>query len=350
MHKLLNNSQLSIGVAPASLRALPFRLNSPKFPNSDGRNMKTGKESKPGGNIHREQLFHWIGRHVDDRNKGRKILSDDLAAEVVAMIGDSLANGLWVKTPRYPETFTSGGKTFSLDLPIACFTEWSLGDSLPHTMEYGRIGFGFPKRWVIGRGGQSVTYFRHNEKGPFLKSIFRLLAQHGRFSADTGWTMTPASEAGDELRYLLHFAKMIRLKPRRVVKPGKGAEKEFPAEAARRRKPARPASPARQDAQTYQRRFGHPLEFVEEREWRIVHNGSGRHFVKGRNPPDYFLPYTPGEDLFTLIVPDHKVLSRVLESTGLTGRLFTPWRHYPGLGGRRVPPVTLLSHSDLGTF
>lgn len=70
------------------------------------------------------------------------------------MIGESLANGLWVKTPRIPETFTSDGKIFPLDLPIACFTEWSLGDSLPHTMEYGRVGFGFGSLSPSGRLGQ----------------------------------------------------------------------------------------------------------------------------------------------------------------------------------------------------
>jgi len=40
-----------------------------------------------------------------------------------------------------------------------------------HTAEYGRIGLGFPKRWVIERGGQSVTYFRHNAKGSFLPAV-----------------------------------------------------------------------------------------------------------------------------------------------------------------------------------
>lgn len=312
--------------------------------------MKTGKESKPSGNIHREQLFHWIGRHVDDRNKKRKILSDALAGEVVTMIGGSLANGLWVKTPRIPETFALNGKTFPLDLPIACFTEWSLGESLPHTMEYGRVGFGFPKRWVIERGGQSVTYFRHNEKGPFLRSVFRLLASHGKFSADAGWTPDPASGTCADLRYLLHFAKMIRLKPQKDAKPAKKLKKEAPTKNPEKKKSGLPPSQARQDVQTYQRRFGNPLEFVEEREWRIVYSSSGQYFVKGGNPPDYFLPYTPGEDLFTLVVPDHKVLSRVLESTDLTERLFTPWKHSAKIRQRRVPPVTVLSHSDLGTF
>jgi hypothetical protein len=66
--------------------------------------------------------------------------------------------------------------------------------------------------------------------------------------------------------------------------------------------------------------------------------------------PDYYLPYVPGEDLFTLVLPDNKVVCNVLQNDWFTERLFTPWKHYQELKGRRVPPVTLLSHSDIGTF
>lgn len=104
------------------------------------------------------------------------------------------------------------------------------------------------------------------------------------------------------------------------------------------------------ETQMFKRKFGLPLQFVEEREWRIVHHPASKGFMKGPGIPDYYLPYLPGEELFTLVLPDNKVVSKVLQTTWLTDRLFTPWRHYPGLKGRRVPPVTVLSHSDIGTF
>ena len=117
--------------------------------------------------------------------------------------------------------------------------------------------------------------------------------------------------------------------------------------------PKRKAAPAAVEAQRFQRKFGLPLQFVEEREWRIVHHPGGRGFVEGPGAPDgpdYYLPYLPGEELFTLVLPDNKVVSRVLQAEWFTERLFTPWRHYPELKGRRVPPVTVLSHSDIGTY
>jgi len=300
--------------------------------------MKTGKESKPSGNLHRQQLFYWMGRGIDDRNRGRRILSDELTREVLGQLRGSLEHGLWVKTPRIPESFTLKGKTFPLDLPIACFTEWALGQSLAHTVEYGRIGFGFPKRWVIQNGGQSVSYFKHAKSSVLLRNAFQLLAA-------TGWSPKepPQNASFEALRHLLHFAKMVRQKHEAVPR---SPSPKVPAKPAGKTVAAKP----RPEAFTYRRRFGQPLPFVEEREWRIVHHPSNKVFVRGPGVPDYYLPYVPGDELFTLVLPDSKVVSRVLETDWFTERLFTPWKHYPSLNGGRVAPVTVLPHSDLGTF
>jgi len=307
--------------------------------------MRTGKESKPPGHVHRQQLFHWIGGDLDKQNGNRKVLKDDLVDECLRRLRGSLELGLWVKSPRFPEQFDFRGKHFSLDAPIACFTEWSLGESLPHTSEYGRIGFGFPKRWVIERGGQSVTYFRHNEKGSFLQSAFKLLGVLGDEQQQGIWTAKVADSGFDELRYLLHFAKMIRLK--KAPPERKPRVPTIPPPAVPRKK-KRPQAAV--DAQAFKRKFGLALEFVEEREWRIVYHPSIKAFAKGPGVPDYYLPYVPGEELFTLVLPDNKVVSRILQEDWFTERLFTPWKHYPQLANRHVPPVTLLSHSDIGTF
>jgi len=309
--------------------------------------MKNGKESKPAGNIHRQQLFYWMGRSIDDKNRKRKLLSDGLVDAVLTHLQGSLEHGLWVKRPRFPEKLELRGKSFVPDLPIACFTEWSLGDSLPHTIEYGRIGLGFPKRWVIERGGQSVTYFSHNSKGNFLPSVFRLLASQGSANANGIWSPKLGATAFEELRYLLHFTKILRLK---APKPQRRtAKRPLPPSKVRfKRKTPHAAA----EVQMFRRKFGTPLQFAEEREWRIVRHPNNKHFVPGpRNRlPDFYLPYVPGDDLFTLVLPDNKVVSRVLQCDWFTERLFTPWKHYPELNGRRVPPVTVLSHSDIGTF
>lgn len=290
-----------------------------------------------------------MGRSIDKENGKRKLLSDPLVGQVLQQLRGSLEHGLWVKHPRVPEKFVLRGKSFTPDLPIACFTEWSLGESLPHTMEYGRIGLGFPKRWIIERGGQPVTYFRHSSKGRYLQAVFRLLASQAKGDANGIWTPNPDATAFEELRYLLHFAKMLRL---RAPEPGRRVVNAKRAAAAARVKFSRKAAPAALEAQMFKRKFGMPLHFAEEREWRIVSHPSNQFFVQGPSNrlPDFYLPYLPGEELFTLVLPDNKVVSRVLQDNWLTKRLFTPWKVYPELKDRRVPPVTVLSHSDIGTF
>src|SRR5512134_3427339 len=101
--------------------------------------------------IHRQQLFHWIGKHIDDRTVG-KSLTDSLRSDYVACLEGALENGLWLKTPRLPDCL-GDGLLIKVHRPIVCFTEWSLGQSLPHTTRYGRLALGFPKRFVLSRGG-----------------------------------------------------------------------------------------------------------------------------------------------------------------------------------------------------
>ena len=167
--------------------------------------MKSGKEHRPPGHIHRQQLFYWIGASLDKANRGRKVFSDAVTKECLAQLRGGLEHGLWVKSPRVPEQLDFRGRHFLLDAPICCFTEWSLGESLPHTREYGRIGFGFPKRWVIERGGQSVTYFRHSEKGGFLPAVFKLLEVLGENTGNGVWKPRPGLSGFEELRYLVAF-------------------------------------------------------------------------------------------------------------------------------------------------
>jgi hypothetical protein len=59
--------------------------------------MKTGKENKPAGNIHRQQLFYWMGRSIDDRNGKRKLLRDELVTAVLRQL-----RGRVGRLPRRP--------------------------------------------------------------------------------------------------------------------------------------------------------------------------------------------------------------------------------------------------------
>ena len=120
--------------------------------------------TKAHNNIHRQQLFHWIGEHIgrgDGARGQRAKLSDAQREEYLACLLGSFAHGLWMKQPREPEWIEPKPRAgFRQARPMTCFTEWSLDLSHPHSTKYGRLGLGFPKRWVLERGGQPVTYFK----------------------------------------------------------------------------------------------------------------------------------------------------------------------------------------------
>ena len=100
----------------------------------------------------------------------------------------------------------------------------------------------------------------------------------------------------------------------------------------------------RVDQVAYERRYGKRLELLEEREWRIVyHSTFKKYFTKpapGPNRPDYFMPFTVGDDLFTVVLPDNKTLNLVMND-----RFFVE-KFYPEEGLH----TTVLSLEDIGTF
>src|SRR5271170_2782314 len=105
--------------------------------------------------VHRKQLFHWIGHHIDHPTPdSHQITLDDTAPTkyIIALKG-AILNGLWVKTPQVPDRLGNvpNGAYFEINRPMACFTEWLAGESLPRTTRYGRLGSGFPRDFVLKR-------------------------------------------------------------------------------------------------------------------------------------------------------------------------------------------------------
>jgi len=98
---------------------------------------------------------------------------------------------------------------------------------------------------------------------------------------------------------------------------------------------------------SFKRNYGGILHFLEEREWRIVvqetaNKAVRKSFVKngGNSGPPWYLPYAPAKDLFTIVFPDNRTLAKALDNTRIRKLVHAP----------KMPPVTLLSLEDLGTF
>jgi hypothetical protein len=281
-------------------------------------------------NIHRQQLFHWIGGHIDILSGDNK-LNDGLREGYVACLRGALKNGLWVKKPRDPD-FLGRGDLIKITRPICCFTEWNLLQSRPHTSRYGRLGLGFPKRFVLNHGGQPVTYVRDSLKNDPYSSALKKLA--GFFRDGTDCIKLPARRVEalkQHFDYLAHFSK-------RIKRPA------APRVAFRRvSKAARPVPSISKLPDPFNRRFGTTLHYLEEREWRIVYSPALDEFFETGDPrgmPKYYLPFVPGRELFTVVLPDNHTVNMALNDKFIRQKL------YPA----DAPHVTILSLQDIGTF
>lgn len=288
-------------------------------------------------NIHRQQLFHWIGKNIEAERSGSKKLTDPQRERYVTYLRGSVKNGLWMTSPS--ERIASAAGSFTQKLPAVCFTEWSLDHSLPHTTHYGRLGLGFPKRVVLLKGGQPVSYFKSTgRKRRYADAMIKLM----QFFHTQDHGDRTVKERLEDLRYLLSFSRAIR----QQVEP---AVKRISKRASRPGKPLARAKRAAKLKRTikmidpYARKFGLPLDLAEEREWRIVFHAdllkTGT-ISKGPGTPPYYVPYIPGAELFTVALPDNRTVHRVLQDDQLCRELF----------GERRPHVTVMSLQDVGTF
>ncbi|NCA82794.1 MAG: hypothetical protein EOM72_08625 [Opitutae bacterium] len=278
--------------------------------------------------VHRQQLFHWIGDHIEKRaNRGH--LNDDLREEYVECLRSSLRNGLWSKTPRDGDCIGDGA-CISVHRPITCFTEWPLGKSLPHTLRYGRLGLGFPKRFVLSHGGQPVTYLRDGVRNaPYAAAIIALAKW---FEQPPGGLLDGKEfqRIRERFFYMAHFNKRIK-KPK--------AQKHL---SSKHDAVTKPHSAFSHDA--YKRIFGPILHYLEEREWRIVYDKSIARFFHsaegGEGRPEHYLLYKPGKDLFTVVLPDNKTINLAMKCEDIKGAMYR----------ENAPHITVLSLEDIGTF
>ena len=112
--------------------------------------------------LHRRQLFHWIGGNLES---DRKMNADQKASAYIEYLRGSLDKGLWIKPPREKDELGKDGE-FRINSPICCFTETTLSEIEFHNRTYGKLGLGFPKRFVMTHGGRPVNYINDITRDP----------------------------------------------------------------------------------------------------------------------------------------------------------------------------------------
>ena len=243
--------------------------------------------------IHKRQLFHWIGRHIEDPHRG--LTAAEKVTEYVECLRTSLSGGLWMT--EMDEALKVGARSHALKRRMVCFTENRLSECKYHSTRYGRLGLGFPKRYVLDTGGKPVSYVQHNKKDLYTASLLAALANS-------------SGDATHQLDFILHFVKPLGL--RRDPTTPKGDRQEKGSRC--RQVPA--GAP---DARLVRRQFGPRMAYQSESEWRIVEHPEllqrtceGNLRIKS-GPERSLVPYRVGHDLMTIVFPDRATQQAALD-------------------------------------
>lgn len=109
--------------------------------------------------IRSELLMHWTGKKqisgVTDESKVTCVYLD--------LIRSFYANGLRFSTPDSDEILhgAGGGSAVIPKTAMICFTELRLSDVKKHTDQFGELGIGFKRDWLMDHGANPVFYVRN---------------------------------------------------------------------------------------------------------------------------------------------------------------------------------------------
>lgn len=218
-------------------------------------------------------VTYWTGKDIEKDNPPDKTekysdrLSSILEEGIWMNINNEVVHG-WDIVP---------GKTsnVTMKIPMVCFTELRLSQSLPHYNKYGQLGFVFDRKFVLDRYGAPVLYARSHTH----ENIVGNLAQVGMLiDLIKGKDQFKIPHPQDE-GVLIDVGEWIDINLTLVVSHIKAM------------------STTNKD----------DFIFLEENEWRIVHSDklekSGYLLITGHDNPKYKLRLSP-KDIQLIIAPN----------------------------------------------
>lgn len=235
-------------------------------------------------------LIHWTGKDIAP---GLSTLGETHRADYIARLASILANGFWM-TILDEEIKGNNRAWIKYETPMTCFTEVRLSQTLSHAEQYGRLGIGVSRQFVLDRRGGPVHYVRNHENECVVGNVQEILRVLKGLDP-------PRPEVVEYLGVNSSFIKGM--------------------------------SDANKDN----------FKYLEEQEWRIVHTHSQE---KTRNivatddpPPPYRIPVRPG-DVRIVVFPDDQTRTKARSDLRLSA-----WFQDPSTSN-----VILLTVKECGHF
>lgn len=116
-------------------------------------------------------LIHWTGKDIA---LDRSTLQDTDRADYIARLASILANGFWMTI--FDERIQgNNGSWIKYETPMTCFTEVRLSQTRSHATQYGLMGIGVLRQFVLDRRGGPVHYVRNHENECVVGNVQEIL-------------------------------------------------------------------------------------------------------------------------------------------------------------------------------
>ena len=111
---------------------------------------------------HSEILVHWTSRKL----VGKSLSDKEIQDEYVALLRSIYTKGLRFSCPSSPDIVAGVNCRIVLPtLPIICFTELRLSQTQEHARQYGGLGIGFSREFLMTWGANPVFYMQSKNQG-----------------------------------------------------------------------------------------------------------------------------------------------------------------------------------------
>lgn len=266
-------------------------------------------------NISDTMLFRWVGYGIEKpkfkkhpANKRPPLteipdLTSEECDDYFSYLCDALNPGKGLKVGAVSDADRVGWLLPVVEPPPCLFfTEQAAGNSDQHWGLYGRLGFGFSKRFIFECGGRPVIYTRGLSKDPVVAAVesLRRLAREAKPER--------RSSFGAHVELLARFIKC-------TLPPRQPKSKPSPAGRVKTTK-----------AETQQPDYPRhrPIRFLSEREWRLPVNPKSERFgeikEEGEDAGWWFRPKL-GLELQLIILPNNYFLHKAMNCENIRKRL-----------------------------
>ena len=193
--------------------------------------------------------------------------------------------------------------------PCLFFTEQAAGTSENHWSRYGRLGFGFSKRFIYRCGGRPVIYTTGKNDDPVADAVDSLRKIKNQIPGSANQV-----EMGRHLEVLARYIKCTKIP---------GPKKEEPKRQKRNR--TIPSEYQWCDFPNH-----NPIQFLGEREWRLLVDESEKRFVraeKNNHEIEWWFRPEIGRELQVIVVPNNYFIKVAMECESIRTRLLGKGKH-----------------------